>query len=144
MPLDAGAVKVAVLAETNAYRALKNIPQLQKNAALEAAYAIYLAEHEKMGHTADGSNPSKRVSAQGYKVCFISPARIFISYFRKDGARAVATLRKDLVAEHCSVWQDISALEGNRDWWLGITAAGMRWRRGTLRSEHIEVIVAAR
>ena len=26
-------------------------------------------------------------------------------------------------------WQDILALEGNRDWWLGITAAGMRWRR---------------
>ena len=46
-----------------------------------------------------------------------------------DGARAVATLRKDLVAEHCSVWQDILALEGYRDWWLGITAAGMRWRR---------------
>ena len=35
-----------------------------------------------------------------------------------DGARAVATLRKNLVAEHCSVWQDILALEGNRDWWL--------------------------
>jgi len=35
-----------------------------------------------------------------------------------DGARAVATLRKNLVAEHCSVWQDIMALEGNRDWWL--------------------------
>ena len=34
MPLDAGAVRVAVLAETNAYRASKNIPQLQKNAAL--------------------------------------------------------------------------------------------------------------
>ena len=75
MPLDAGAVRAAVLAETNAYRASKNIPQLQKNAALEAAataYAVYLAEHEKMGHTADGSNPPKRVSAQGYKVCFIS------------------------------------------------------------------------
>ena len=60
VPLDAGAVRVAVLAETNAYRASKNIPQLQKNAALEAAataYAVYLAEHEKMGHTADGSNP---------------------------------------------------------------------------------------
>ena len=74
-PLDAGAVRAAVLAETNAYRASKNIPELQENAALEAAataYAAYLAEHEKMGHTADGSNPPKRVSAQGYKYCFIS------------------------------------------------------------------------
>ena len=74
-PLDAGAVRAAVLAETNAYRASKNIPELQENAALQAAataYAVYLAEHEKMGHTADGSNPPKRVSAQGYKYCFIS------------------------------------------------------------------------
>jgi uncharacterized protein YkwD len=75
VPLDAGAVKAAVLAETNAYRASKNIPELQQNAALQAAataYAAYLAEHEKMGHTADGRNPPRRVSAQGYKWCFIS------------------------------------------------------------------------
>ena len=75
VPLDAGAVKAAILTETNAYRVSKNIPELQENAALEAAttaYAVYLAEHEKMGHTADGKNPPKRVSAQGYKYCFIS------------------------------------------------------------------------
>ncbi len=75
VPLDTGAERAAVLAETNAYRASKNIPQLQENAALEAAataYAVYLAEHEKMGHTADGRNPPKRVSARGYKWCFIS------------------------------------------------------------------------
>ena len=66
VPLDAGAVRAAVLAETNAYRASKTVPELQENAALEAAataYAVYLAQHEKMGHTADGSNPPKRVSA---------------------------------------------------------------------------------
>ncbi len=75
VPLDAGAVRAAVLSETNAYRMSKNIPQLKENAALEAAataYAVYLAQHEKMGHTADGKNPPKRVSAQGYKYCFIS------------------------------------------------------------------------
>jgi uncharacterized protein YkwD len=75
VPFDAGAVRAAVLAETNAYRASKNMPQLKENAALEAAataYAVYLAGHEKMGHTADGRNPPKRVSAQGYKGCFIS------------------------------------------------------------------------
>jgi hypothetical protein len=36
-PLDAGAVRGAVLAETNAYRASKNIPRLKENAALAAA-----------------------------------------------------------------------------------------------------------
>ncbi len=60
VPLDAGSVRATVLAETNAYRASKNIPQLKANAALEAAataYAVYIAEHEKMGHTADGKIP---------------------------------------------------------------------------------------
>ena len=63
---DSGAVRAAVLAETNDYRASKNIPQLKENAALEAtatASAVYLAQHEKMGHTADGRNP---------QWCFIS------------------------------------------------------------------------
>jgi NB-ARC domain/TIR domain len=50
-------------------------------------------------------------------------ARIFISYSRKDGAAAAATLRKDLEAEHFSVWQDIVALEGGRDWWSQIEDA---------------------
>ena len=75
LPLDAGAVKAAVFTETNAYRASKNLPRLQQNAALEAAanaYAAYLAEHEKMGRTRTSGNPAKRVSAQGYKWCFIS------------------------------------------------------------------------
>jgi hypothetical protein len=49
--------------------------------------------------------------------------RIFISYSRKDAAIAAATLRKDLEAEHFSVWQDIIALEGNRDWWSQIEEA---------------------
>ena len=38
-PFDAGAVRAAVLAETNTYRASKNIPQLKENGALEAAAA---------------------------------------------------------------------------------------------------------
>ena len=45
MLFDSGAVRAAVLAETNDYRASKNIPQLKENAALEAATtasAVYL------------------------------------------------------------------------------------------------------
>jgi len=64
VPFDAGAVRAAVLAETNDYRASKNIPQLKESAAPEAAataYAIYLAEQEKMGHTADGRNLRPRI-----------------------------------------------------------------------------------
>jgi uncharacterized protein YkwD len=102
VPLDAGTVKAAVFTETNAYRASKNLPRLQQNAALEAAataYAAYLAEHEKMGHTADGSNPAKRVSAQGYKWCFISEN--VWSSFRKPQT----TLSEDLARQAMDGWK---------------------------------------
>ena len=52
-----------------------------------------------------------------------APKRIFISYSRRDGAAFAATLRKDLEAAQFSVWQDIAALEGNRDWWSQIEDA---------------------
>ena len=47
-------------------------------------------------------------------------ARIFISYSRKDGAKFAADLRKRLLREKFSIWQDIVALEGGRDWWSQI------------------------
>jgi NB-ARC domain/TIR domain len=49
--------------------------------------------------------------------------RIFISYSRKDGAEAAANLREWLLGEDLSVWQDIVALEGGRDWWSQIEDA---------------------
>jgi TIR domain len=47
----------------------------------------------------------------------------FISYSRKDGAEFAADLRKTLEKENLSVWQDIVALEGGRDWWSQIEDA---------------------
>jgi hypothetical protein len=51
------------------------------------------------------------------------PARIFISYSRKDGAAFAADLRTRLLAANLAVWQDIVALEGGRDWWSQIEEA---------------------
>jgi hypothetical protein len=51
------------------------------------------------------------------------PGRIFISYSRKDGAEFAAWLRGWLDERHLSVWQDIVALEGGRDWWSQIEEA---------------------
>jgi hypothetical protein len=45
-----------------------------------------------------------------------APAHIFISYSRTDGAGAAAALRDELVAEGFAIWQDLVALEGDRDW----------------------------
>jgi hypothetical protein len=50
-------------------------------------------------------------------------ARVFVSYSRKDGAAFAASLRKKLLKQQLSVWQDIVALEGGRDWWSQIEDA---------------------
>ena len=131
VPLDAGAVRAAVLAETNAYRASKNIPQLQENAALEAAataYAVYLAEHEKMGHTADDRNPPKRVSAQGYKWCFISE-NVWSSFRHSQ-----TTLAEELVRKAMDGWKKSPGHNANllqkRAHEIGIGAAGWKLNDG--------------
>ena len=46
--------------------------------------------------------------------------RTFISYSRKDGKEFAAWLRGWLNERDLSVWQDIVALEGGRDWWSQI------------------------
>ncbi len=74
-PIDTAGISKAVISETNAYRASKNLPALQENAALQAAataYAKFLAEKEAAGHTADGQTPAKRVAAQGYHYCSVA------------------------------------------------------------------------
>src|SRR5271166_4018993 len=50
-------------------------------------------------------------------------ARVFVSYSRKDGARFAKRLREKLGKHDLSVWQDIVALEGGRDWWSQIEDA---------------------
>src|SRR5258706_7438378 len=50
-------------------------------------------------------------------------ARTFISYSRKDGAEFATDLRERILREKLSVWQDIVALEGGRDWWSQIEDA---------------------
>jgi hypothetical protein len=49
--------------------------------------------------------------------------RTFISYSSKDGAGFAAELRRRLIGENLSIWQDIIALEGGRDWWSQVEEA---------------------
>jgi uncharacterized protein YkwD len=144
VPLDAGAVRAAVLAETNAYRASKNIPQLQANAALEAAatgYAAYLAEHDKMGHTADGSSPPKRVSAQGYKYCFISE-NVWSSF-----RHAETTLAEDLARKAMDGWKKSPGHNANllqkRAQEIGVGAAGWKLEDGQEVFRVVQVFATA-
>ena len=50
-------------------------------------------------------------------------ARVFVSYSRKDGAAFAADLCEKLRKEDLSVWRDLVALEGGRDWWSQIEEA---------------------
>ena len=50
-------------------------------------------------------------------------ARVFVSYSRKDGAAFAAEPAREAGEEDLSVWQDIVALEGGRDWWSQIEEA---------------------
>jgi WD40 repeat protein len=52
-----------------------------------------------------------------------SAGRNFISYSRKDGKEFAGWLRGWLGERDLSVWQDIVALEGGRDWWSQIEEA---------------------
>jgi hypothetical protein len=49
--------------------------------------------------------------------------RVFISYARQDGRAVAADLRARLAAEGLSLWQDLVAMEGGRDWWRQIEEA---------------------
>jgi WD40 repeat protein len=49
--------------------------------------------------------------------------RIFISYARRDGQEFANSLRRKLEDLDFSVWQDISAMEGGRNWWGQISEA---------------------
>src|SRR5208337_4677289 len=50
-------------------------------------------------------------------------ARVFVSYSRKDGAAFAAGLCEKLREQNLSVWRDLVALEGGRDWWSQIEEA---------------------
>jgi hypothetical protein len=49
--------------------------------------------------------------------------RTFISYSRKDGTAFARDLRAELEKENLSVWHDLTALEGDEDWWTQIERA---------------------
>jgi uncharacterized protein YkwD len=143
-PLDAGAVRAAVLAQTNAYRASKTIPELQENAALEAAataYAVYLAQHEKMGHTADGSNPPKRVSAQGYKWCFLSE-NVWSSFRHPEAMLADELTRKAMDGWKKSPGHNANLLQ-KRAHEIGIGAAGWKLEDGQEIFRVVQVFASA-
>ena len=92
--------------------------------AAATAYAVYLAEHEKMGHTADGKNPPKRVSAQGYKSCFISE-NVWSSFRHPQTMPAGELARKAMDGWKTSPGHNANLLQ-KRAHEIGIGSAGWK------------------
>ncbi len=62
----------AIVDQTNAYRQEKGLAPLSESAGANheaQAYANYLAETKKTGHSADGRGPFQRLRAAGVKFC---------------------------------------------------------------------------
>src|SRR5690242_15409423 len=69
--IPAGA-NAAIIDQTNAYRQSKGLAPLSENEGASRAaqaYANYLAETARGGHSADGRNPVQRLRAGGVKFC---------------------------------------------------------------------------
>ena len=87
--------KAAIVEQTNAYRAEKGLPPLSENAeaSREAqAYANYLAETARQGHSADGRRPFDRLRASGAKFCKFRGENWHESWTRPTPASSAAAV----------------------------------------------------
>jgi hypothetical protein len=69
---DLPAAETAIVEMTNAFRAEQKLAPVRQNPKLTAAardYARKLSGYASLSHTADGSTPSDRIAAAGYRYC---------------------------------------------------------------------------
>ncbi|MDX2287800.1 MAG: CAP domain-containing protein [Hyphomicrobiaceae bacterium] len=75
MTPDLPAVEIAIVEQTNKFRAQKALPPVNVNHLLTnaaRAYAEYLARTRTFGHQADGREPAERATTAGYSYCRIA------------------------------------------------------------------------
>jgi uncharacterized protein YkwD len=131
VPIDVATISAQVLSETNAYRKTAAAPELKPNSKLEAAaaaYALYLAEHDGAGHSADGSTPMKRASAQGYKWCYVAE-NVWAGWRKPDEMMVDEVIRKSMMGWKTSPGHKANLLD-KRTHDIGIGAAAWRQSDG--------------
>ncbi|HFB2048357.1 MAG: CAP domain-containing protein [Hyphomicrobiaceae bacterium] len=75
MTPDLPKVEMYIFDKTNIFRKTNKLGLVTRNELLDLAarqFAEYLAKTGKFSHTADGKKPAERISATGYRYCFIS------------------------------------------------------------------------
>ncbi|HEX2380708.1 MAG TPA: CAP domain-containing protein [Methyloceanibacter sp.] len=87
--------KAAIIGQTNAYRQSKGLPPLSENEGASRAaqaYANYLAETARGGHSADGRNPVQRLRAGGVEFCKFRGENWHMSWTRPARASSDAAM----------------------------------------------------
>lgn len=94
---DLNAVSRLIFEQTNRFRTAEGRSELRTNSQLAAAardLADFMANTDKYGHDADGSQPAERAQKHGYKYCLIAEN---IAYFVRTTSFTSDELAKDLV-----------------------------------------------
>jgi uncharacterized protein YkwD len=71
---DVAATAKRVVERTNAFRGQRALRPVATNGQLEDAarrFARFMAENDRIAHTADGRSPEERVRAAGYEYCIV-------------------------------------------------------------------------
>jgi uncharacterized protein YkwD len=121
--------KAAIISDTNAYRATKGLPPLSENTAASReaqAYADYLAETTKQGHSADGRSPFFRLRTSGAKFCKFRGEN-----WHESWTRPVRSSSEAAVAAAMTFWRHSPGHERalrSASTEIGVGVAG--WRHG--------------
>jgi uncharacterized protein YkwD len=73
--IDSTAVAQLIVEKTNELRVANQRSKVEADPELSAAaryFADYMAQHDRYGHTADGSRPAARATKFGYEYCLVS------------------------------------------------------------------------
>jgi uncharacterized protein YkwD len=121
--------KAAIIADTNAYRQTKGLAPLRENvsASEEAqAYAHYLAETARQGHSADGRSPFQRLRASRTKFCKFRGENWHESWTRPSPASPEAAVAAAMTFWKHSPGHERALRSASTE--IGVGVAG--WRHG--------------
>ncbi len=121
--------KTAIVDQTNEYRHEKGLAPLSESpeASREAqAYATYLAETAKTGHSADGRSPFQRLRASGVKFCKFRGENWHESWTRPAPASAGAAVAAAMLFWKHSPGHERALRSPSTE--IGVGMAG--WRHG--------------
>jgi uncharacterized protein YkwD len=121
--------KAEIIDATNAYRKTKGLPPLRENESasrVAEAYARYLAEANKTGHSADGRDPVQRLRAANVKFCKFRGENWHESWTRRERASPGTAMASAMRFWKTSPGHERALRSASTD--IGVGVAG--WKHG--------------